>query len=368
MNSNLLTITAFNRDYFEGYCVNGATNKVTCPHAKRCSVIDRSTLTDGPTLVTFFSARGNEKEEHPLNGLITQLLEIFHSRYVVAAWEKSPQAGPKTPDRQRLQLPSIPTKTGARKAQLQNKFAIEERNSFAVRATAAKRKPQKPSAKMYKDVKALADHAAVRDLLLDYLFSPELAWPPNDVIDDRSVKDMVDLPPQSDPPPEQPQTSEQAAVPQQALVPPLDQHPPAQDAPIAPKPAKRPRREPARTPVLPAGPSAQSGRVTRSRSAANATAAAAREDVQPDPSTALPVDIPRRMTRSQTRTSIKPAATPHTKATPADSGVASRARGNGRTTRENTRLNARTRQQGSGKDSAKNASSAAAGKRRTRRK
>ncbi|KAI0740016.1 hypothetical protein C8Q76DRAFT_781077 [Earliella scabrosa] len=225
--------------------------------------------------------------------------------------------------------------------------------------------PKQPTEKMYEDVKALADHVAVRELFLTYISSSELIWPPNDVVADRTVADVVTV---TDPPPlpdplEQPQTSAQAAVQGSTSPPRLEQRPPEQDAPVARKPTKRPRREPA--PTVLAGPSTQIGRVTRSRSAANAAAANATA-AAPTPPSAPSVDIPRRATRSQTRASIKQAATPDTKTTPGDSGVASRLRGTGRVTRASTRPNARSRQQSNGKDPAKNASSA--GKTRTRRK
>ena len=297
LNSTLLTIAAFNHDYFEGCTVDSATAKICCPHAKRASVVAGCVLTTGPTEVKFF-ARGSKTPDHPLNDLISRLLRVFHSRYVVDAWENrsQPLNAPTTPVRQKQRLETI-REVDEPMPDMGDLQDADESDSEEEELTPTTLL-EEPTPQMYKDAKALSRHSRVRKIMWNALYASEKDWPEKDVVTDRMVANLISLLPSA----------------AQSVTPP------------APKPAKRPRREPAQHPV--AGPSTPPRRMTRSRTAANVAAStparpanphtaartagpkprrAPRPAVQQRAPQAAPSQDPgRRMTRSQSRALLAP--------------------------------------------------------------
>lgn len=328
MRSTLYTIKGFNDEYFAGCRLDDVRNRITCPNAKCASVMTLGVLTSGNNPVKFFSPRGDIQEKHPLNDLIADLLRMFHSRYVVEAWEKRSRPYPMTPERPK-QLQTIPECDEDLAAEFQSDLVGLERKPVVVQTGTSQAEPQEPTAKMYEDVKALSNHVAVREIFYSYVLS-KAKWPLHDVIDDRMVVDIVDPPSQPQPSgplapaPSAHRVPSSAALsnpsppasvpcPPAAVVPappasstlhPLPPPPQEPDAHDVPKPAKRARREP--TWQAAAGSSTQTGRVTRSRSAANiAAVATAIPPVPPNAQRMAPVasleTAAPRVTRSQSR-------------------------------------------------------------------
>ncbi|KAI0740098.1 hypothetical protein C8Q76DRAFT_706749 [Earliella scabrosa] len=274
MNSTLLTITGFNTQYFQGCAIDDTTTRVTCPLAKRASVMTGSTLTSGSTKVKFFSPRGNDQEQHPLNDLIARLLHLFHSRYVVDEWENRPSssAAPATPvRRKRLETIHEVSEPMPDMGDIQD----EADDTDAGEEPTLTDGIEEPTTLMYQEAKSLARHAKVRKIFWNALYASEKAWPEKDVVEDRMVSDVVSLLPSS-------------------------------HAPDARRPAKRPRREPARQAV--AGPSDPGRRVTRSRTAANVAATTSARPADSQPAARTADSEPQRTARSAVRNRAPPAA------------------------------------------------------------
>ncbi|KAI0740033.1 hypothetical protein C8Q76DRAFT_640422 [Earliella scabrosa] len=340
MRSTLYTIKGFNDQYFAGCILDDAMNRITCPNAKRESVMTLGVLTSGNNPVKFFSRHGKATDDHPLNNLIAELLAVFHARYVVDAWEKRANADPKTPVRNtgREQLQTIHEEDEDLAAEMLADFATKQ-IATTICQDPSPVGPKEPTPQMYKDAASLADHRRVRDIIYNYLFRGS-EWPPKDVIEDRMITDIVESSPSQPTPPQPPSAQPPSAQPPlpppppEAPAPPLPQE--SEPDNEVPKPAKRQRRGP--TQQAAAGPSTQAGRVTRSRSAANVaptTVVAPAVDFHVRPP-AVPVAPPIatgcRVTRSQSRTLGNQAVGSGT--TNTDNGATTR----GRTTSTSRRL------------------------------
>ncbi|KAI0740029.1 hypothetical protein C8Q76DRAFT_706433 [Earliella scabrosa] len=290
MQSTLLTIVGFNNQYFAGCDLDGETNRITCPSAKRDSIVTRGVLVSGRKPVVFFSPTGDAAEDHPLNDLIARLMLLFHARYVVDEWEQRSRPTPATPVRRKKRLETIREVSEPMPDMGDIQDEDPESDDEEVRRPTAL---EEPTQQMYKDVKSLSRHAKVRKIFWNALYASEREWPEKDVVTDRTVADLMSLLPSA----------------AQSVT------------PAAPKPAKRPRREPAQHPV--AGPSSPPRRITRSRTAATVAASTAARPADPQPTArtadpkpkraarpvvrrrsppaVLPQDTGRRMTRSQSR-------------------------------------------------------------------
>ena len=332
MESNVHPMRPFLEAYFSGCDWNIEAQTVCCPHAKRESVVMNGTLMMSGVPITF-GAPGISAEEHPLNELIALLLEIFHSRYAVLAWDAYSRSGPAAvPTTSNSQLPrnSANTSLWKQRIQIAPELIMEE-----VQTKKPAKAPKRPTPEMYANVESLATHSEVLDLFYTYAVSKTKVFPADDVIPDRlgeadstSLSDATattasknsDAPnpdnaegvadaPAHDGPSQQADApapvDDSAALPQErkddaAKAEAVSEAIPAIVAPPTSRPTKRRRRDPvvAAEPVDAALPT---GRMTRSRTAAMLAAAAA----APPPQDASLAQTTTRVTRS--RSSKQPA-------------------------------------------------------------
>lgn len=321
VRSNIHAIHDFIDAYFSGCDVNPETDKITCPSAKRESVVIGQSLTMSQVSIVF-TAPDTPAERHPLNALIAELLRMFHSRYVVHKWQCRAESGPANPPSisdsppRDEPLPLVAWNVGFEAAP---EFPVDE-----VQVTKQEEPIQQPTPEMYANVAALASHKKVLDIFYTYAYSSKKVFPLNDVIPDRldeantandpqpSVADVSMSTPaettkQVDEAAteEEPDTSKDASVvsgPSQpanasALV--NDFATSADDLAAAPQaddngaykaepvqiivapPTSRPTKRPRKAQVAAPGP--LMGRVTRSRSAAMLALAAAKPSSPPAP-------------------------------------------------------------------------------------
>ncbi|KAI0740056.1 hypothetical protein C8Q76DRAFT_706565, partial [Earliella scabrosa] len=206
--STVQNVDPFIYAYFEGFSVDPNTNKGACPEAKRRAIMESAVLRAASVDVKFYAKSAADASKHPLNALITKLLRLFHSRYVILRYQQSTiTTCPQTPAR-----PSATATTSRhllytaieRRGGHQTQRNVEAGQSKTVRrreavntvktVNAGRQAPdivssiQVPTDQMFDDLKSLESHLAVRTLLDDYLCEPPMPWPDGDVVPDRWMK------------------------------------------------------------------------------------------------------------------------------------------------------------------------------------
>ena len=290
LRSNLVTIDGFMNTYFSGCEINHLRAPV-CPSSKRDSVVQVATLRSGEDIVTFSDPDGTVVE-HPVNDLISQLLNRFRSRYVVLNAQNSKtthSVDPRTPVIKKTTLDPDPRRRLERRHPgLPDLKALIRSKTGAI---------PEPLQEDFDNADSLDDHTAVLGLFLGFL--EHMTWPRSDVIPDR-LSEAVELrkvlqatqaagtvaPTEAEPTTANAATKSDAHAPEGTAAVPV----PAVDAPVT-RPTKRRRKEPIPAPAEQpiAGPS--TGRLTRSRSAAMVVAVPTTAVAQPPVAT--------RVTRSQ---------------------------------------------------------------------
>ncbi|KAI0707448.1 hypothetical protein C8T65DRAFT_651023 [Cerioporus squamosus] len=177
VHSNLLRINGMMTSYFSGCDFDGVLDTVSCPPAKQTSVAVRAALHSSKSAVIFSDPAGTIEQDHALNQLIKELLQIFHARYVVLEYEKqSAASNPRTPARPKpTALETIDERT--------NVADDEDVPVFhrGVQDAPVARPPQQ----VFDDAKLLSEHMAVLGIFKGYITSSEKRWPPADVVPDR---------------------------------------------------------------------------------------------------------------------------------------------------------------------------------------
>ncbi|RDX42115.1 hypothetical protein OH76DRAFT_1411496 [Lentinus brumalis] len=161
---------------------------------KKCGYIHRD-ISAGNMLiypevipVVFSTPDGNITEEHPLNELISQLLAVFHSRYVVHAWD-SAQKKSRTPH---LQLPP-PTPKTERPTIWETGLKGPEATFGAPPKFQKDKAPQlvEPTPEQRDNLAALHSHSLIAHILHSYFSSGGYEWPEDDVVPDPQAENST---------------------------------------------------------------------------------------------------------------------------------------------------------------------------------
>ena len=183
LKTNMRSIHPFLQNYFSGCDWHPETNRACCPNAKRQSVVSGRSLTMSGMAIRF-TAPGIPAEHHPLNGLIAWLLNVFHSRYAVLAYE----------DHSRSSRSSVPTTSKAQPPPPDNRITSSWKARYRaapglpVKEIEVKKPvsgPQQPTPAMYANAKALATHSKVLNLFYTFAIPNTKGFPENDVIPDQ---------------------------------------------------------------------------------------------------------------------------------------------------------------------------------------
>ncbi len=195
MQSTLSSIQKFLDVYFAGCSFVAEDERVSCPSAKRDSVVDRAVLRMSRQRVIFCTPDRKLAERHPINYLISELFQILHSRYVVLTWQSLPKwkrirEGTPIPS-PRKGLPTIKEDPD----DFCDELSPEE--TFGVVPTpstpdTADPSIVEPTEQDYKNLTALGDHRLIANVFHKYMTSK--VWPPNDVISDRQKELVVPEP------------------------------------------------------------------------------------------------------------------------------------------------------------------------------
>ena len=185
LRSNLPTIHAFIEDYFAGSSYDPLYEQASCPSAKRESVVSGRILKMTTRPIVFATPDGKVSQKHPLNALISVLLSVFHSRYVVSEWEDESKMFPVRSFGGQSNHPEVwdNVRTGYPEA-------------FRGTSKRAKIQPRqiKPLApEILADVAALEDHAMILDIFYSYARADN--WPADDVVPDRQDEPLGGDPP-----------------------------------------------------------------------------------------------------------------------------------------------------------------------------
>ncbi|RDX46445.1 hypothetical protein OH76DRAFT_1386590 [Lentinus brumalis] len=181
-------IKEFIAAYFAGDSYDPEYGQACCPVAKRESVVVGQTLTFTTRAVVFSTPDGNITEEHPLNELISQLLAVFHSRYVVHAWD-SAQKKSRTPH---LQLPP-PTPKTERPTIWETGLKGPEATFGAPPKFQKDKAPQlvEPTPEQRDNLAALQSHSLIAHILHSYFSSGDYEWPEDDVVPDPQAENST---------------------------------------------------------------------------------------------------------------------------------------------------------------------------------
>ncbi|TFK78957.1 hypothetical protein K466DRAFT_611692 [Polyporus arcularius HHB13444] len=185
-------IQEFIHAYFAGGSYDPKYKQASCPVAKRESVVVGQTLTFTTRPVVFSTPDGKITKEHPLNKLIAKLLAVFHSRYVVHAWDTAPtesssppsQMSPATPT---TELPTI-WETGLKAPEATFGEAPDCQTETAPQLA-------EPTPEQRKNVVALQSHLLIAHILHSYFASGEHQWPKEDVVPDLQAESSTKKPP-----------------------------------------------------------------------------------------------------------------------------------------------------------------------------
>ena len=187
-SDNITSVFDFLESYFAGYTVNPMSRIMSCPYSKRASIVQGCTLTMAGVPIIFSTPDGKLAEEHPINELIAELLEVFHSRYAILKWEdqrrrlkaKEKQAREGTPTPQN-RLPTVSEESDeldpSRFRKKQAKGGSSSQNDQP--------KIKEPTPKMYTDRDSLEEHYRIAAIFHEYFTSTDKGWPADDVIPDR---------------------------------------------------------------------------------------------------------------------------------------------------------------------------------------
>ena len=193
-SDDITSIFDFLESYFAGYSVKPKSGVMSCPSAKRDSIVRGCTLTMSEEPIVFSTPDGKLAEEHPINQLIAELLEVFHSRYAILKWEKQ-RNRLKAKEKQAREV--TPTPTGRLLPVPEGKvLRVHEPHPFQVygvqkpeeQSTSSTNVPTipEPTPQMYANRDSLGNHLKIAMIFHKYFSSPDIEWPTDDdVIPDR---------------------------------------------------------------------------------------------------------------------------------------------------------------------------------------
>ncbi|TFK77607.1 hypothetical protein K466DRAFT_607959, partial [Polyporus arcularius HHB13444] len=130
--------------------------------------------------------------EHPLNKLIAKLLAVFHSRYVVDAWDSAPTESISSPSQT---TPATPT-TGF--ATICDAGLEDPEATFGAAPNCeTETAPQlvEPTPEQRKNMAALQSHSLIAHILHSYISSGDHRWPEDDVVPDPQAESSTKKPP-----------------------------------------------------------------------------------------------------------------------------------------------------------------------------
>ncbi|RPD68717.1 hypothetical protein L226DRAFT_540453, partial [Lentinus tigrinus ALCF2SS1-7] len=184
VRSSLDTIHEFLTDYFSGVSFDPLYKQSSVPSSKREAIVNGEGLTFTTRPIVFSTPDGKITTRHPLNSLITELLEIFHSRYAILKWEDVSKVEPESPLPSRQTKHADPWLTRHEGAS----GVLYGRTSRRKKAESSNppRLVKPPTPEMYDNVESLSDHATIADIFR--VFSMDPKWPSDDVIPDRQAE------------------------------------------------------------------------------------------------------------------------------------------------------------------------------------
>ena len=189
-SDNIRSISNFLESYFAGYSVKPESDEISCPPAKWLTVGIHGALIMYRTFITFSTPDGRITREHPINKLIAELIQVFHSRYAILDWDNRPK--PEKKGRE-----GTPTPTGRLLPVPEGKvLRVHEPHPFQVygvqkpeeQSTSSTNVPTipEPTPQMYANRDSLGNHLKIAMIFHKYFSSPDIEWPTDDdVIPDR---------------------------------------------------------------------------------------------------------------------------------------------------------------------------------------